>query len=70
MLLLRNGKAGSAFALARSVVEGMYRGMWINFVATDEQVEQFERTDQIGLNMSELARAIDAGTTRKTSSTT
>jgi hypothetical protein len=61
LLLLRNGKTGSAFALARSVVEGMYRGMWINFVATDVQIERFERTDEIGLNMTELACAIDAG---------
>jgi hypothetical protein len=61
LLLLRNGKTGSAFALARSVVEGMYRGMWINFVATDVQIERFERTDEIGLNMNELACAIDAG---------
>jgi len=36
-------------------------GMWINFVATDVQIERFERTDQIGLNMTELACAIDAG---------
>jgi hypothetical protein len=61
LLLLRNDKTGSAFALARSVVEGMYRGMWINFVATDVQIERFERTDEIGLNMTELACAIDAG---------
>ena len=47
LLLLRNGKTGSAFALACSVVEGMYRGMWINFVATDVQIERFERTDEI-----------------------
>jgi hypothetical protein len=61
LLLLRYGKTGSAFALACSVVEGMYRGMWINFVATDAQIERFERTDEIGLNMTELACAIDAG---------
>jgi len=30
LLLLRNGRTGSAFDLASSVVEGVYRGMWIN----------------------------------------
>jgi hypothetical protein len=59
LLLIRGDKIGSAFALARSLVEGMYRGLWINFVATDVEVARFERTDDIGLTMTELARAID-----------
>ena len=33
----------------------------INFVATDEQIERFERADKIGLTMTELACAIDTG---------
>ena len=37
LLLIRNGKVGSAFALARSIVESMYRGLWLNFCATDPQ---------------------------------
>lgn len=60
LLLIRAGKVGSAFALARAVVEGMYRGLWINFAATDTQVARFERRDEIALGMTELARAIDA----------
>ncbi len=61
LLLLRNDKTGSAFGLARSVVEAMHCGMWINFVATDVELERFERTDEMGLNMTELACATDAG---------
>jgi hypothetical protein len=61
LLLIRGEKVGSAFALARSVVEGMYRGLWINFVATDLEVARFERADDIGLTMTELAQAIDRG---------
>lgn len=59
LLLIRAGKVGSAFALARSLVEGMYRGLWINFVATDVEVTRFERDDNIGLGMTQLARSID-----------
>jgi|ERR1017187_515761 hypothetical protein len=59
LCLMRNAKFGSAFALARSIVEGMYRGLWLNFCATDAQVEQFERKDELPLSMAELADAID-----------
>jgi hypothetical protein len=60
LLLIRGGKVGSAFALARSVVEGMYRGLWINFVATGVEVARFARCDDIGLAMTQLAQSIDA----------
>jgi hypothetical protein len=59
LLLIRNGKLGSAFALARSIVESMYRGLWLNFCATDQQVEKFERTDDLPVNMTQMATAID-----------
>src|SRR5215475_3207770 len=59
LLLIRNGKAGSAFALARSIFESMYRGMWINFCATDKEIERFEKSDDIPHTLAELANAID-----------
>ena len=59
LLLIRNGKVGSAFTLARSIVESMYRGLWLNFCGTDAQVEQFERKDELPLTMAEMADAID-----------
>ena len=59
LLLIRSGKVGSAFALARSIVESMYRGLWINFCATDAEIQDFERSDGLPVTMTEMARAID-----------
>jgi hypothetical protein len=58
--LIRDGKVGSAFALARSVVESMYNGLWLNFCATDAQVTRFETRDDLPLMMAGIADAIDA----------
>jgi len=59
LLLIRDDRVGSAFALARSIVESMYRGLWLNFCATDPQVEKFEQTDDLPVNMTQMANAID-----------
>jgi hypothetical protein len=59
LLLIPSGRVGSAFALARSIVESMYRGMWINVCASDPQVEAFEADDKFPVNMSDMAKAID-----------
>jgi hypothetical protein len=59
LVLLMQDQIGSAFSLARSVVEGVYRGLWINSGATDEEVERFARKDEIGLGMTGLALAND-----------
>jgi len=59
LVLVMHDQIGSAFALARSIVEGVYRGLWINLGATDEQVERFARTDEINLGMTALAQAND-----------
>jgi hypothetical protein len=34
LLLVMHEKTGSAFALARPIIEGAYRGMWLNLPAT------------------------------------
>jgi len=60
LLLIRSNKIGSAFALVRSIVECVYRGLWINFCATDGQIQDFERDDRLPVNMTEMAQAIDA----------
>lgn len=57
--LIRDGKVGAAFALARSIVESMYRGMYMNFVATDAEVQKFEATDEFPLKMRAMAQALD-----------
>jgi hypothetical protein len=61
LLLCKNGAFGSAFALGRSIVESMYRGMWINFCATDAQLTEFNRDDRFPVKMPQMAREIDAG---------
>ncbi len=59
LVLLAKDQIGSAFALARCVVEGVYRGLWINSGASDEQVERFATKDEIDLGMTALAQAND-----------
>src|SRR5215468_7405270 len=59
LLLIRSEKVGSAFALTRSVVEGMYIGLWINFCATVQQVAKHERDDELPRTMQQMADAID-----------
>jgi hypothetical protein len=50
---------GSAFALGRPIVEGMYRALWLNVCATDEELNRFIQKDEIRLTLAELAEAID-----------
>jgi len=59
LLLVRNCKVGSAFALARSIVESAYRGMWIQACATPQQIKAFEEEDKFPVNMPDMAKAID-----------
>ena len=58
-MLIMHDMVGSAFALARPIVEGMYRGLWINVCATDAEIERFMNKDEIKPTIAELATAID-----------
>src|ERR1035437_5247291 len=49
LLLVTHDKAGSASALVRSIVEGAFRGLWINLPASDEEVKRFNQKDKIEL---------------------
>jgi len=60
LLLIMKDMTGSAFALARSIVEGMYRGLWIDRGASDSEVDRFVEKDEIEIGMSAMAKAIDA----------
>jgi hypothetical protein len=62
VLLVRNGKVGSAFALGRSIFESMFRGMWFLLCATDAQLRYFEQNDKLpkGIDMPTMAAALDA----------
>lgn len=59
LLLIMREMVGSAFALGRPVVEGMYRGLWLNICATDAEVQRFIDRDEIRLTFGEIAAAID-----------
>lgn len=60
LVLVAGGKIGAAFSLARSIFEGVYRGLWINKGASDSEVENFATGDEIKLTMKQLAKANDA----------
>lgn len=59
LLLIMQDITGSALALARSVVEGMYRSLWIDRVATDVEIRRFLRKDDIKIGIGTMAEAID-----------
>ncbi len=59
LLLICSEKIGSAFALLRSIFEGMYRGLWLGFCATDADIQQFKKEDKFQLTQAEMAGAID-----------
>ncbi len=60
LVLVMHEKTGSAFALARPIVEGAYRGMWLNLPATDDEVKKFNEKDQIDLGFGDIAKKLDA----------
>jgi hypothetical protein len=60
VLLLVMHYVGSASALVRPIVEGAFRGLWINLPATDQEVKKFNEKDKIELGFGELATALDA----------
>lgn len=60
ILLIRSKMFGSAFALLRSVVEIVVRGVWIAACATPAQITKFRDKDEIDLTFGAMAKAIDA----------
>jgi hypothetical protein len=59
LLLLRSGLIGSGFALVRSVVEILVRGVWMTACATEAQVKKFREQDKLDLTFGEMSDAID-----------
>src|ERR1700680_3128564 len=59
LLLVMHEMFGSAFALARPIVEGMYRALWLNVCATDAELKKFNEKDEIDLTLAQMADAID-----------
>lgn len=60
ILLIRSALFGSAFALLRSLVEIVVRGVWIAACATDAEIKRFREKDDIDHSFDEMAKAIDA----------
>jgi hypothetical protein len=59
LLLLRSGLVGSGFALVRSLVEILVRGVWMTACATEAQVKKFREQDKIDLSFGGMSDAID-----------
>jgi hypothetical protein len=59
LLLIMHDKVGSAFALGRPIVEGVYRGLWVNACATDDEIKKFNEKDKIDLEFWEIAAVLD-----------
>jgi hypothetical protein len=59
LLLIRSSLVGSGFALVRTIVEGMYRALWINCCATDGAIEKFEKDDKVPLTLAQMAHVLD-----------
>lgn len=60
ILLIRSALFGSAFALLRSLVEIVFRGVWIATCATDAEIKRFREKDEIDHTFGDMAKAIDA----------
>ena len=58
LALVPAGKVGSAFALARSIFEGLYRGAWILICATEAELERFEREARAAANVVGLTPGV------------
>jgi len=59
LLLIMHNMAGSAFALARPIVEGAYRGAWLNLPATDDELKKFNEQDKVDQEFGAIATALD-----------
>ncbi len=59
LCLIRLDKVGSAFALGRPIVEGAYRGLWVNACASDKEIRKFNEKDDIKLTFQKIAEALD-----------
>ncbi len=59
LLLLLSGLVGSGFALVRSLIEILVRGVWVTACATEAHVKKFREQDKLDLSFGEMSDAID-----------
>jgi len=58
-LLCRSDRFGSAFKLARSTFDCLYRGVWLGSCATDDQIKSYIASDKFPVKMTQMAQDID-----------
>jgi hypothetical protein len=60
LLLIKHEMLGTAFSLTRAVVEGMFRALWLDNCATEQQVKKFVETDKFPVRTAaDVATAVD-----------
>lgn len=60
LLLIKNGSAGSAYALARDIIRGTRYGLWINSCATIDHIRNIRQEDEFALSIPEMNKEIEA----------
>ena len=59
VILIENGKFGSAYALARPLIETFIRAAWVQNCATDVEVERFSQRDKINKELGVLISEVE-----------
>ena len=62
LILIEKGKFGSAYALARPLIETFIRAAWVQNCATDVEIERFSQRDKINKNFGILISEVEEST--------
>ncbi len=62
VILIENGKFGSAYTLARPLIETFIRGAWVQKCATQVEVERFSQRDKIKKDFGTLIEEVESKT--------
>ena len=62
VILIENGKFGSAYTLARPLIETFIRGAWVQSCATQVEVENLSQRDKINKNFGTLIDEVESKT--------
>jgi hypothetical protein len=58
VILIENDKFGSAYTLARPLIETFIRGAWVQNCATQVEVERFSQRDKIKKDFGTLIEEV------------
>lgn len=62
VILIENGKFGSAYALTRPMLETFIRGAWVQNCASEEEIKRFAQRDKINKNFGVLVAEVENST--------